>query len=154
MAFVDEGIRNGEWHILRAEPDNPFVLGDAPVVTWERMQENSFMYGQGFARPNVEVLLPVSPTACLYVLPAVPRNKLVRTPTTDEVNIGQAAFATEYCFSNVLRTEIDALLQPSFGTVRLGINGFVTRNFADTKKLFEILINQPMDGGRIDEAES
>ena len=68
MAFIDEGMRNGEWQIIQAEPDKPFVIGDAPVVTWERTDDNALVYGQGFARPNVEVLLPALPTACLHVL--------------------------------------------------------------------------------------
>src|ERR1700730_5777484 len=80
MAFVDEGIRNGQWGILHSEPDRPFVIGDAPVVTWERTEKNMLVFGQGFARPNVEVFLPVFPTACLHVLPRVVRTRPVRMP--------------------------------------------------------------------------
>jgi len=130
------------------------VIGDAPVVTWERTEQNSLMYGQGFARPNVEVFLPVFPTACLHVLPAVPRTRPVRTPTTEEVNMAQAAFATQHCFTNVRSMEIDTLLQPQFGTVRLGIDGFSIGHLDYTKKLFEILMNRPPYRGRIDEAEN
>jgi hypothetical protein len=142
MAFDDEGMRRGDWRILHTDPEKPFVIGDAPVVTWERIDENTLLFGQGFARPNVEVLLPVFPTACLHVLPHVPRNKPVRTATTEDVNMAQAAFATQHCFSNVRSMAIDATLQAHFGTIRLGIEGFAVRDVDHTKQLFEILMNQ------------
>jgi hypothetical protein len=66
MAEMDEVLYGGDWHCLRAQPSNPFILSDAPVVTWERLDNGVFSYGQGFHRENVEVLLPVSPTACLH----------------------------------------------------------------------------------------
>jgi hypothetical protein len=142
MAFIDEGMRNGEWRILRAEPDNPFVIGDAPVVTWERTEQDALAFGQGFARPNVEVLLPVFPTTCLHVLPATVRTRRVRPPSTEEVNRAQAAFATEHCFTNVQSMDIDAALQPHFGTLQIGIDGFrIDRDAAQL--LFDILMNQP-----------
>jgi hypothetical protein len=136
---------------LRAEPNEPFVIGDAPVVTWERTEQNLLVFGQGFARPNVEVFLPVFPTACLHVLPKVVRTRPVREPSTDDVNMAQAAFATEYCFTNVRSTEIDALLQQHFGTAHIGENVFVLRHISHKKKLFEILMNQPPRTGRLDE---
>ena len=139
----------GEWRILRVDPEKPFVIGDAPVVTWERTEHNMLVYGQGFARPNVEVFLPIFPTVCLHVLPAVPRTRPVRVPSTEEVNRAQAVFATQHCFTNVRSMEIDALLQQDFGTVRLGIEGFSTRHRDHTKKLFDILMNQrPLGLGR------
>jgi hypothetical protein len=44
---------------------------DAPVVTMEQTEGNRLYFGIGFGRPNVEVFLPVSPTACIHVLPLV-----------------------------------------------------------------------------------
>ena len=35
LSFEDEDLQNANWDILRTEPENPFVIGDAPVVTWE-----------------------------------------------------------------------------------------------------------------------
>ena len=142
MAFTDAGMRDGQWGIVRTEPDKPFVIGDAPVVTWERTEQNMLVFGQGFARPNVEVFLPVFPTACLHVLPKVVRTRTVRVPSTDDVNMAQAAFATEYCFTNVLKAEIDALLQYHFGTAHIGDNVFALRHVNHKEKLFEILMNQ------------
>ena len=151
MAFDDQGLRNGECRIILSEPDKPFVIGDAPVVTWERTDQNIIVYGQGFAKPNVEAFLPVFPTACLHVLPAVLRNRRVLTPTTKEVNAAQAAFATQYCFTNIRSVEVDELLQPKFGIVRLGIEGFSIDHLDHAAKLFEILMNQPPYPGSIDE---
>lgn len=124
MDFVDENMLNGHWGILRTEPDKPFVIGDAGIVTWERSTNNTLQFGLGFARPNVEVFLPVSPTACLHVLPRVERTRQPLTPATTEVNIAQAALAAEDCFTNIFSPDLDAALQPHFGTCRIGIEAF------------------------------
>ena len=143
MSFIDKGMLHGQGQILRTTPDRPFAIGDAPVVTWERMDGNQLLFGQGFARPNVEVLLPVFPTACLHLLPRVQRTKLVRRPMAEEVNQAQAAFATQYCFTNINSAELDASLQPFFGRVRLGIDGFNINHLDHVAKFFEILMSQP-----------
>lgn len=140
MEFSDVNMLNGDWNTIHAEPEKPFVIGDAPVVTWERTENNVLNFGQGFGRPNVEVLLPVSPTTCLHVLPRVARTRPVRMPATTEVNMAQAAFATEHCFANVLSREIDGILQPHFGTMRLGIDGFSVSHIDYRKVMFDILM--------------
>ena len=77
MARLDEDMVNGLWRILYTEPENPFVIGDAPVVTWERNERNFLIHGQGFGKPDVEAFLPVSPKACLHILPRVRRTRIV-----------------------------------------------------------------------------
>ena len=147
MAFDDESMLYGQWGIIHAEPDKPFVIGDAPVVTWERTKNNLLMFGQGFARPNVEAFLPVSPTACLHVLPRVERTRSVQVPATEEVNMAQAALATAHCFANVCSPGIDATLQPQFGRIRIGIEGFSIGHIDYNKALFDILMRrQPLVG--------
>jgi len=141
MAFQDEGMLNGQWGIMTTDAAHPFVIGDAPVVTMERTQGNRLYFGIGFARPNVEVFLPVSPTACIHVLPLVARTRQLQPPSVTEVNMAQAAFATQ-CFGNINSPEIDAVLQPQFGTVRLGITGFNTHHIDHTQVLFEILMGR------------
>jgi hypothetical protein len=138
----DESMAAGAWGIVRTEPLDPFVIGDAPVVTWERTEQNLLIYGQGFSRPNVEVLLPVSPTTCLHILPAVERTRKPMVPTTQEVNRAQASFATQHCFTNLCSDRLDSTLQPCFGRVRLGINAFSLRHrdFSDT--MFNLLMNR------------
>jgi hypothetical protein len=142
MGFADVNMLNGDWGIIHAEPDKPFVIGDAPVVTWERTENNILNLGQGFGRPNVEVLLPVSPTACLHVRPRVARTRSVRMAATAEVNIAQASFAAEHCFTNILSQELDGILQPNFGTIRLGVDGFSVRHIDYKKLIFDILIGR------------
>ena len=130
------------WGVVRAEPDNPFVIGDAPVVTWERTDQNMLIYGLGFSRPNVEVILPVSPTECLHVLPAVGRTRQPTVPSTQDVNIAQASFATHHCFTNIRSDSLDAALQPNFGRVRLGINAFSIRHRDYSNSMFDLLMNR------------
>lgn len=142
MAYFDEGIDNGRWNVMHTFPKIPFVIGDAPVITWERNEHNALIYGQGFGRPNVEVILPVASTTCLHILPAVERNRRVVVPTVGEVNVAQASFATKYCYTNLESGELDGILQPHFGRTRLGINAFSVRhrNYGDT--MFNLLMNR------------
>jgi Protein of unknown function (DUF4238) len=142
MAFQDEGMLNGQWGIMTTDAAHPFVIGDAPVVTMERTEGNRLYFGNGFARPNVEVFLPVSPTTCIHVLPLVTRTRQVQPPSVTEVNMAEAAFATKHCFGSINSTEIDAVLQPQFGTVRLGITGFNTHHIDYNQVLFDILMGR------------
>jgi hypothetical protein len=142
MAFPDEGMLHGQWGIMTTDAAHPFVIGDAPVVTMERTEGNRLYFGIGFARPNVEVFLPVSPTACIHVLPLVTRTRPVQPPSVTKVNMAQAAFATKHCFGNINSPEIDAVLQSQFGTVRLGITGFNTRHIDHNQVLFDILMGR------------
>jgi hypothetical protein len=142
LSGVDQNLLYGHWDILRTEPDEPFAIGDAPVVTWERTERNMLMFGQGFARPNVEVLLPVSPTSCLRVLPAVQRTRPVMPPATVEVNMAEASFATQYCFTNINSPKLDETLQRYFGQTILGLNAFTLRHRDFTNTMFNILMNR------------
>lgn len=72
MTYFDEKMFSGEWKLVGTTIEDPFIISDAPVVTWERTN-SSLSFGVGFERPNVEVLLPVSPLTCLHILPKVPR---------------------------------------------------------------------------------
>lgn len=141
MEFADDKMHNGDWGIVHTEPDKPFVIGDAPVVTWERTEDNVLQFGQGVARPNVEIFLPVSPTAGLHILPRVPGSRPVLKPATEEVNMAQAMFATEHCFTNMCSPDFDAS-QPHFGKMRIGIEGFSVRHIDYKKLLFDILMGR------------
>jgi hypothetical protein len=142
LSRLDDGMIDGNWELLNTTPENPFVIGDAPVVTWERMENNFLYYGQGFSRPNVEVVFPVSPIACLHIQPLVPRTRRVHTPSTQEVNMAQAAFATTHCFTNTHSDALDALLQPSFGRAEIGVTAFIIANRDYSNTMFEILMNE------------
>jgi hypothetical protein len=142
LNYDEPNMYLGQWGVLRTEPQQPFVIGDAPVVSWIRTEDNALSLGQGFAKPEVEILLPVSPTACLHVLPRVDRSRVVKPPTVDEVNGTQAAFATQSCFTNLRSDEIDSLIQPRLGVIRLGREGFSTRHIDYKQVLFDILMGR------------
>lgn len=143
MAFLDEPLANGQWNIMHTTEDFPFVIGNAPVISWHRLENGVIIHGQGFATPNVEVVLPVGKTVCLHILPVVPRNLIVRQPTVREVNEAQAAFATS-CYAHKNDPALDQILQPRFGERQIGINAYSAwhRNYDDT--MFELF----MSGGR------
>jgi ribosomal protein L16 Arg81 hydroxylase len=127
MEDKDSTFDGARWGIVHTKPDNPFVIGDAPVVIWHRDQQGVAHYGIGFREPNVEVLLPISPTACLHVLPNVQRTRTVITPKTSEVNAAEAAFA-EACYTDVCSNPLNQHLQQFFGRAKMGINAFSLRH--------------------------
>jgi Protein of unknown function (DUF4238) len=134
-------MRRGEWRIIRTDPSEPFILSDTPVVTWERLEEG-FNFGLGFERPNLEVIVTVSPSACLHILPDVQRTRPVVTPTTSEVNITHIKFAYEACFADRKSDEIDKLVQENICTLKMGVNVFTLfhRNFDD--KFLDFMMQQ------------
>ncbi len=140
LASFDQTIAGGRWGILTTTPDNPFIIGDAPVVTWIR-GGNFLHYGFGFQRPNVEVLLPVCPTACLHVLPLVPRNQHPLTPTVSEVNEAQATFASECCYSHTNSPGLNDLIQQRIGRRRIGVHLFSVRHRDYSNTMFDLLMS-------------
>jgi len=139
-ARADEAMIKGEWRIVRTTASEPFILSDTPVVTWERLT-HSFNFGIGFERPNLEVILPVSPSACLHILPAVKRTTTPVTPTVSEINIVQAAFAHHACFADRRSDEIDKLVQENIHKFKIGENVFTLwhRNFDEI--FYDIMMN-------------
>ncbi|MGA2572455.1 MAG: DUF4238 domain-containing protein [Terracidiphilus sp.] len=144
MSAIDEKLLAGEWNYVRTVEMDPFIISDAPVVTWERLPDGRFTYGMGFHRANVEVLLPISPLVCLHIQPDVERMRTSRSPSVREVNAAQAAFAARYCFSNIKSDEMNKVVQENLGKAELGVKGFTVwhRNYENT--IYEIL----MSGGR------
>lgn len=141
MAYLDEQLDNGQWNLMHTSADVPFVIGDAPVVTWQRLNTGTLIYGQGFATPNVEVLLPVASTTCLHILPAVPRTLHPRQPTIREVNQAQARFATKYCYTHKNDPLLNEALQPVFGQSKIGINVFSVRHRNYTDTMFDLFMS-------------
>lgn len=142
MSELDRELFEGEWNYIRTVPTDPFIISDAPVVTWQRMPNGALSYGVGFHREGVEVLLPISPLVCLHMLPDVKRSSTARRPTVREVNAAQAAFATRFCFSNAESAEVDRLFQENFGTAEIGVKSFTIwhRNYGTA--VYDILMNQ------------
>jgi Protein of unknown function (DUF4238) len=141
MATTDEALENAEWNVIQTDLDRPFVIGDAPVVTWHRVENGALIYGQGMWTADVEAVLPVASTTCLHILPVVQRTRRVRPPSINEVNRAQAAFATKYCYAHKNDPIIDADLQAMFNKVLIGVNTYSVRhrNYNDT--MFELLMN-------------
>jgi hypothetical protein len=142
MTYPANELLQGVWGIIVTDAAQPFVIGDAPVVTWERIDTNTLSLAIGFGKPNVEVFLPISPTACIHILPRVVRTRKPRPPSSMELNVAQAAFATQHCFANINSPEIDAVLQEHFGRVRFGITGFNIDHIDQDHLLFEIMMGR------------
>lgn len=139
---ADKAMIIGDWNILRTSSDAPFLLSDTPVVTWERLERNEFNFGLGFERPNLEVILPVSPLSCLHILPAVKRTRTPIAPTVTEVNFVQIAFAHQSCFADRKSDEIDTVVQKNISKFKIGQNAFTLwhRKFDDL--FYDIMMQQ------------
>jgi hypothetical protein len=61
MTYPANELLQGVWSIIVTDAAQPFVIGDAPVVTWERIDTNTLSLGIGFGKPNVEVFFPSPP---------------------------------------------------------------------------------------------
>jgi hypothetical protein len=121
IAFLDEPMFRGKWKVIRTTPDEPFILSDAPIVTWEREQSGDLSFGLGFHNRNVEVLFPISASTCLHILPRVERTRALLVLRVHEVNLGEASFAHQACFANRNLKAIDDTVQEQgerFGSVR------------------------------------
>jgi Protein of unknown function (DUF4238) len=140
LDFLDNGLVGGQWGILNTTTDDPFIIGDAPVVTWIR--SGGFLhYGFGLERPNVEVILPVCPTACLHVLPLVPRNQQPLSPTVSEVNEAQATFASQYCYAHTNSAALNDLVQSRIGRRQIGVHLFSVHHRDYSNTTFELLMS-------------
>jgi hypothetical protein len=147
MSYFDEIVYDGHWRFLKASSDQPYIISDAAVVTWERLDSGAFSYGMGFHRTNVEVFLPISPLMCLHILPNVERTRHVQQPTTREVNVAQAAFAGRFCYTNIHSEEIDQIMQQNFGKAQLGVTAFTVWHRNYDNSVYELLMN---DGRWVD----
>jgi hypothetical protein len=128
LNFDDANVIGGEWRLVYALQTNPFLLSDAPVVTWKRTSDGTLQHGIGFAERDVEVLLPVSPNLCLHLIPRVTRSRVVTVPTVKEINHAEVAFAARAVFADRRSDDIDRLVQDSISKVRFGNNAFTLRH--------------------------
>jgi len=124
MESADDKLLEGQWDLLPTTPDRPFVISDAPVVTWQRRADGSISHGVGFHRPDVEAFMPVSPALCLHILPNVPRTRQVVRPSADDINAAQASMSTRYCCTNVNCPAVDRVVQQYAGNAELGVKSF------------------------------
>jgi hypothetical protein len=139
--YFDDAIFEGGWRLLSTKVDEPFILSDAPIATWDRKATDRCNYGVGFGEPDVEVVFPVSPLTCWHILPKVQRTRPVVTPTTREVNIAQAAFAARCCFSNIEDAAIDQIVQNHISTAKLGVTAFTLWNMNYDNRLYEFFMS-------------
>jgi len=122
--IFDLHLYGGQWNVLNSQ-DHPFVIGDNPVVTW-KLDGGNLSFGVGIHVPGAEVYVPVSPTACLQILPAGSQRPRVSRPTSQQVNEVQVMFMTRRVYAQSLLPAVDELVQRKGGILRMGVNCFLT----------------------------
>jgi len=148
MAQFDRTMFEGEWRRVYASKESPFILPDAPVVTWTRNAQGLLSYGAGFGTENIEVIVPVAPSTCIHVLPKVPRSIDPIVPSIQEINAAQVAYATSACFSGRGSKEIDSIVQRDICTVVMGENIFTVWHMPHDNLVYDILMGQRPGGRR------
>lgn len=141
LTQFDSTMFEGSWTRVYASEELPFILSDAPVVTWTRNAQGQLTYGVGVRTENVEIIVPVSPSVCLQVLPRVRRTIDAVVPSAQEVNEAQAAYATSACFSNKESKEIDAIVQGGISTLVMGENIFTVWHMPYDNVVIDVLMN-------------
>jgi hypothetical protein len=142
LETVDETLMTGMWNYMTTTPDIPFVISDAPVVTWQRNAKGFISYGAGFQRADVEVLMPVSPILCLHILPNVQRTREVLRPSVDDVNAAEAAMSSRYCYTNVNSSAVDRVVQEYSGMAELGVKSFTVWHRNYDNAFYELFMGQ------------
>lgn len=133
----DDHLYHGQWNFIYSA-DGGFIIGDNPVVTW-KMENGQPSFGVGIHVPGAEVFLPISPTACLHLLPAGHPRPFVSRPTPVQVNEAQIMFMTKRVYSQRLMPEINDLVQRKGAVLQMGHNCFlIPRNDeADAARLLD-----------------
>jgi len=121
--FFDHHLYGGQWNILYSEGER-FIIGDNPVVTW-KIENGNPSFGVGLHVPGAEVFLPISPTACLQILPAGCARPLITHPTPMQVNEAQVMLMTYRVFAKERLPRIDELVQRKGGVFQIGVNCFL-----------------------------
>lgn len=101
----DLHLYRGQWDILYSDGDQ-FIIGDNAVITW-KVENGAPTFGVGLHIPGAEVFLPVSPNACLRILPAGNGRTLISRPTVMQINEAQAMFMTNRVFAKDCVPHID-----------------------------------------------
>lgn len=141
LILTDQNLSDGTWTILRTDAEDPFLLADSPVVTFSRTKSNELSYGEGFDKPNVEVLLPVAPSACLHIVPMQSKGSYGVLPSVAEVNYLQSLFVNESGFTNRSSTTIEALVNAHAGKARIGENCYVINPTRYETYLYDMLMS-------------
>jgi hypothetical protein len=124
-SYFDDHLFYGSWNLVHTTPEDPFVIGDNPLITWVLTPNGARNYGAGIEVPGAEVFLPVSPTACLHILPAGHVRRAVSRPRPREVNEGQVLIMTRSVYSERHLSYVDELVQSRGGSLKIGVNCFV-----------------------------
>ena len=117
----DTRLANGRWFLLRTSEQEPFLLSDSPVISCSRISGGLLSWGEGFNKPTVEVILPISPTRCLHMLPSQNAQDW-NPPTTEEVNTLEAQFIYESGYADRYTSHLESLVNTHAGTAKIGEN--------------------------------
>lgn len=107
LGDVAEALLDLKWIILRAGPDQAFVVGDSPVSILVLHPDGRASFGAGVAHPLVEVAFPLNPGQCLYMR----RVHSPLLPTTRELNRRMIAQADRFVVAPDYSDDIEGLVK-------------------------------------------
>jgi hypothetical protein len=130
--------------LLRAPDTDSFILGDTVVLTRQPIG-NALSVGVGFAKPNMHVLLPISPRTCIQI--GIPgREEHVLMPEeVRSINTDQIKMMHRYAYSRVESDEIQEQVSNMGGTLNYMLSAFIVPELK-SEDLLDHFVRDLLDG--------
>jgi hypothetical protein len=136
-------LQDKPYGVLRAPRGAAFLLTDTAVLT--RLPIGTFVsIGEGFSKPGVHTLLPISPRTCLQIgIPNLQSHNL-RGDEVQSINQDQIKLMHRWAYSGGFNREVEANVNSFGGTVRYKVNAFATPQLTPDRML-DMLTVQILD---------
>lgn len=124
-ATVAQNILEKRWQTLEACGGCSFVSCDSPVITMKIIGGGQVDLGHRFSRPDVAVLLPVSPDKLFIASPQTVGWDTVQDDNNVNLfNRAIARFADRAVYANVNSLRIQTIVDEEIGKIKFGQNAF------------------------------
>lgn len=140
-----EMLRVRPFGLLRAPRENEFLLSDSAIITREVTESGILKVGAGFAKPNVHVLLPISPRTCLQIGLHNRTSHTLESREVQHINIDSIQLMHRYVYSREDDPRISELVNRFGGSLRYARDVFINPDVT-AAMLLEFFIHQMLGG--------
>jgi hypothetical protein len=135
--------------LLISSDQAQFVISDNPVITRINVGNNLYDLGWGFRTPNIQVLMPVSPRACILLARSQPLRLQIPPSEVHVINGQLIQMADRYVYSQSRSDETQGLVDEHIGRKEYGKDVFGIPPLSEAD-LFAFLLQKALFG---DESE-
>jgi hypothetical protein len=118
-------LHDKPYGILRSPREAAFLLTDTAVLT--RLPIGDFVsIGEGFSKPGMHVLLPISPRTCLQI--GIPNRQFhnIRRDEVESINQDQIKLMHRWAYSAEYSQHVEKSVNNLGGTAKYKVNAFTT----------------------------